>query len=576
MSCIIACYTEATIPMEQVVQAQPNWWQRFLAWVTNHPGQVSLVIVAVGFLVYLNALPNALFWDDDDGILHNIFIRDWSYLNSFFTQNLIAGSGLLSNYWRPLLLITYATEWHLWGAWAPGYHAVNIMLHLGAAVVLWEFLRKLTREPAVAFVATLVFALHPLQTEAVTYVSGRADPLAALLGFLALRQYFKHLELNAGKFWTKPYIWALAWFVLSLLTKEKAVALPALLLLVELFLWWRDKRILFWPSARAAILRLLPFAGIAAGYLWLRATVLNFNDTFNLYGEATQYTESLTTRLYTFFGVFATYLKLVLLPIGQHMERVAQVKLSFWDAEVIIGVVLMLSLVALAFWALQRKPLYALGVAWYLLTLLPASGVFVPVSALIWEHYLYLPLIGVGLMLGQALLDIVLRWRVFIYIGASLVVVWLGFLGVQTIRRNAIWRTPVSLYEDVVKYNQGSLRVWNNLGMAYVDAGKPTEAIRAYEQAIALDLRAQSAPPRHNLGNIYESLGKSDEAIKLYQAAISIDLKFIYSYQNLAALYVRQERYTDAILVLEQALVQLPDNPQLRSNLKAVQQAVVK
>jgi len=145
-------------------------------------------------------------------------------------------------------------------------------------------------------------------------------------------------------------------------------------------------------------------------------------------------------------------------------------------------------------------------------------------------------------------------------------------LGLRTVIQNRVWSTPITLYEHVLRYNQSSLRVWNNLGMAYDEADRHEDAVAAYQRAIALDGAHESAPPRHNLGVSYQALGRTAEAIRAYRAALEIDPGFIFSYQNLVALYVKQGRYAEAKQALEQALQRFPRNERFEYNLRAVEQ----
>ncbi|MGC8867035.1 MAG: hypothetical protein ACP5PA_02335, partial [Elusimicrobiales bacterium] len=89
-----------------------------------------ILFIVVGFILYANSFQNQMFWDDDDFILKNRFIKDWRYLPKYFSENIIAGSGLLSDYWRPMLLIIFCLEWHLWKDWSFGYHFVNTSFHI--------------------------------------------------------------------------------------------------------------------------------------------------------------------------------------------------------------------------------------------------------------------------------------------------------------------------------------------------------------------------------------------------------------------------------------------------------------
>ena len=152
---------------------------------------IILLLIIVGFVLYANSFPNQMFWDDDDGILKNQFIQNWQYFPKYFSENIIAGAGLLSNYWRPILLTVFSLEWHLWKDWAPGYHFVNTSFHITDAVLLFFILLYIFKNRWLAFFTALVFLVHPLQTEAVTYVSGLGDSLSVFFMFLGILFYLK-------------------------------------------------------------------------------------------------------------------------------------------------------------------------------------------------------------------------------------------------------------------------------------------------------------------------------------------------------------------------------------------------
>ena len=126
---------------------------------------IAAIFVGVGLSLYANSFSNQMFWDDDDGILNNAFVKDWSYFPQYFSENLIAGASLVSNYWRPMLLAVYSFEWHLWGDSPIGYHLVNTLAHIASAILLFFLLFKLFRRRWLAFLTSLIFLVHPLQTE---------------------------------------------------------------------------------------------------------------------------------------------------------------------------------------------------------------------------------------------------------------------------------------------------------------------------------------------------------------------------------------------------------------------------
>lgn len=529
-----------------------HWLNRNLA--TNRKAIVILAIA--GFLVYINALPNGMFWDDDDGILNNMYIRDWSNFDKFFSQSLVAGSGLSSNYWRPLLLIIYSLEWHIWGDSAPGYHLISILIHTAASGALFLLLTNLLKKRLVSFLTSLFFLIHPVQTEAVTYVSGLADPLSALFIFLGARF---HLE-DAGK----QRLWVIVFFVLGLLTKERtAVVFPIFLLLIDIFVYFKDKKTFSLPLfILAELKKLWPYFALSVAYAVLRGTVLNFNDTFNLYDEENVYTENLWVRIITFLFILPSYMELIFAPHDLHMERSAEFITSLRNLRVWVGAIIAFSLMAGTYLLRRRKPEYSLALAWFLVMIFPSSGILMPVSGLFWEHYLYFPIIGVILFIFLAGEDILKKWDgpKIKGVAGALAVIALLALSWTTLERNRDWRDPITFYNNVIRYNRESLRVWNNLGMAYAEAQDFDRAVDSYEAAIALDAKNQSAPPHHNLANAYASKGETEKAIEEYKKALAIDEKFIYSYYFLANLYIARKDYQSAVSLFETASKVYPED----------------
>ena len=565
----------------------------------NHSTLIGVVLLCVvGVGIYANSFSNQMFWDDNDGIINNVYVKNFE-VKKFFTENLIAGAGFQSNYWRPMLLITYASEWKLWGDWTPGYHVTNTLIHILNAIILFFILAYISKDFFFRFFPSLIFLIHPLQTEAITYVSGRGDPLSFLFILLGLLFYIKtfHHKAKEGRCTSKPwtynvqilfYFLSLLMFIFALLTKERAVIFPAYLILIELWYWYKDEastnfigrnppkpphspselknihnldsstipKIL--PSARAGkinfkkffkklIVSLLPFILIACIYLLLRGTALNFQNTFNIYNTETPYTASIVTRTVTFLKILPSYVELYFFPKTLFMERSETVSYAetFFDPLVLIGICITLILIFLSIFKLKENPKYAFGTLFLFTTFFPASGIFIPVAGIMYEHYMYAPIIGLSLVLALLISDLLhphitscLRSRpqcnvwnfknfhcFFSIIVMVVIIVWVLFLSGRTMLRNTEWKDPITFYEQTISYAPTSVRVWNNLGMAYADKHMNEKAIGAYSRAIALD--PQNPIPYHNLGNIYEDEKNIEMAKKYWHTAVSLNPQFI-------------------------------------------------
>src|SRR3989338_5652455 len=109
------------------------------------------VLLVIGLAIYANSFNNQLFWDDDDVITNNVFIKDWRFWPKFFSQSLIAGAGQVSNYWRPLLLFSFSLDYHLWGLNPVGYHFINTLLHILAACLAFVLIFKISHKHWLSF-----------------------------------------------------------------------------------------------------------------------------------------------------------------------------------------------------------------------------------------------------------------------------------------------------------------------------------------------------------------------------------------------------------------------------------------
>ncbi len=505
-------------------------YQKIKKFAYTHRTALAVVgLFCVGFVVYANTLQNGMFWDDNDGILNNTYVHDFR-AGKFFSENLVAGAGFESNYWRPLLLFLYSIQWNIWGAWNPGFHFVNFFIHFLNALLVFFLFRKMTKlPPTLLFVVSLIFLVHPLQTEAVTYVSGLGDPLSFLFILLGMYAYHKYRTESARN--TLYFFFSLLAFVLALLSKERAVIFPAFLLLVELWLFIKTKGNIK-NRIKETVLSLLPFFLIAGIYLLLRGTVLNFQNTFNIYNAENYYTTHIMARIFTFFSMIPEYLSLLIFPKTLFMERTENVAViaSILNIKTLIGICSTLLAAAFAAVRFKKRPEYLFALLFFAIAIFPASGIFIPVAGVIFEHYMYAPIVGFFLFLGIGLYELwhaerFTQWMKITTIG--IFSVWIVAIGIRTIIRNAEWRDPVTFYEQTLLYAPGSLRVWNNLGMAYADRGLHEKALYAYGRAIALNLK--NPIPYHNSGNTYEELGDMKTAKKYWEAALRIDPNFVPS-----------------------------------------------
>lgn len=504
-------------------------WGRFSA-ITKSWKRIFLFLLAIGVVVYANSWGNQLFWDDLDNFVNNRYVHSWEYFDRYFSENLIAGSNLSSNYWRPMMLIVWSVCWSFWQDWGGGYRIVNLLLHTGCGVLVYQLLNKLFEKKGLSLCVAVIFVIHPLQTEAITYASGISDPLS---GVFILGSIYSYLKFRIdGYKW--GWLIALGLMTLGLLSRETVVVLPAVIGALELYLYL-DKRVekTFGGWIRKVIILVGGFGVVSATYLYLRATVLNFGGTFNIYQEENEFTRHPEYRLLTFWKVLALFVGLLVWPIGLHMDRLIAIEsdLSNWQVWLgILATLLSIGIVVIGTRNFGKWKVVLFGLVWFWMWLFPVSNLVIPVNGLMFEHWMYLPLIGfwtVVVYLVEQVIKEKYRWIGIIMF--CILVIWFGCL---TILRNIEWAEATTFYTQVLSYNPTSLRIWNNLGMTYADRGQLDKAIPNYEKASALD--PTNWVPLHNIGNAYR--GKGDLALAMEYYLLALD-KNPDSYVTMSMMY---------------------------------------
>ncbi len=490
------------------------------------------------------------FWDDNDNVVNNVYIKSWHYFSKYFSENLIAGAGLVSNYWRPLLLVSYSLDYHFFGLNIYWWHFVNVSLHIACAFLIFLILKLLVKKSWFAYLISFIFLVHPIQTEAVTMITARADPMFFLFFLISIWCYLKK------KYWISLFA-----FGASLLVKEIAIVLPAILILIEICFPRKDELL------RKKFFRVLPFVLLGLFYFFGRLTILNFDNTLNFYDEAsTLYSGSVLVRFLSFLKALGIYYSLLIFPYDLHMERL------FVPATTINFSLLVIFLTTLFFFVFslyrfKKNKFYFFGFCWFFISIAPVSGVFIPINRVIYEHWLYIPMIGFFIFFIALFFEMFAcvtkkfpRLREFKKILAVFVVFYILILCAAVVDRNKDWKNPITFFNNVLNHNAESFLSWNNLGMAYYDIEDFESAKRSYQNAIKLDLEEKSAVPYHNLGNLYRELGFLEEAEIKYKKAININQRFYFSYDQLISLYIEQKRYAELKELLKTKLEFFPND----------------
>lgn len=473
---------------------------------------LSLLFVAIS-LSYSNIFQNQFLFDDEFLLQKNSLIRSWENLLQIFQSSSSAGAGGVDSFYRPLQTLAYLVTYQVAGLSEPAFHTLNLTFHFLNSVLLFFLAKQLKLNLHSATIAALLWAVHPIHTEAVTYMSATADPLHCF--FILLSSL---LFLSSKSKWGMGA--SILASLLALLSKETSVVLPALIFCLCLF---KGKRL--WPALKASS----PYWALVALYFLARMTVLNFDSTFEFYKAPNIYTENIIYRFYTFLATLPNYLGVLVFPKDLHMERSFSVYTSFISIEVLLGAfIFFASIYLMIIGIIRRKPWMTFVPLWFFSAHVPHTGVLLPVNSFFLEHWMYVP--SISLFLGFALISHKLRPVSTLII--PLMVLTLGFL---TFKQNKTWSDPITFYNYILNFEAGTLRVHNNLGMAYSDANNLPKAIEHYKKAS--EISDQAPQPLHNLGLLHLRSGNIENGIFFLEKAVAVDPNFYHSYLYLAQAY---------------------------------------
>ena len=619
-------------------------------------------------------------FDDYGSIVSNQTIRDIGNFVSSFDA-----SGYNSR--RLIGYLSFALNYHFGGLDTVGYHVVNLAIHILNAVLVYFLVVLTFRTPyfrnqrsafssqqsaigdqkqavkgnnavvnsddsttqqldsssspftihppkadppvagdsrLIAFFSALFFVVHPIQTQAVTYIVQRFTSLSALFYLLSVVMYIKgrlvsqrsasRFTLHVSRF-TQSIIYFLMFLVsavFAMKTKETAFTLPAVILLYEFSFFkssYNKRRLLLVVSA----------AAIAIPLLLIKLGGLNLSELSRQ--TMVQATGSRWVYFMTEMRVIVTYIRLIFLPVNQNIDYDYPLYDSFFAPPVFLSFLFLAAVFGAAVYLLLKSRLnvggrrsgvrsmsssqavewsgndsptqrlhdsqftihvsrftfyrlISFGIFWFFITLSIESSI-IPIADVIFEHRVYLPSVGFFIALVSAVFALAekfpIKARKAMLFGMIVIAIVFGGL---TYMRNKVWQSPISLWEDAARKSPGNMRPLLSLAEEYAKAGRYEEAIGMYRKALTLppraylNLRADEYPKVYNaLGLLYAELGRYGDAIAAFRMIPKIDPDFLEAYNNMAAAYINSGRYADAIEPLKQVTERKPDYADAHYNL---------
>jgi Flp pilus assembly protein TadD/uncharacterized membrane protein len=466
---------------------------------------------------------------------------------------------------RPLVNLSLAINYAFGGVRVWGYHALNLTLHILAGLTLFGIVARTLRQPALrdrfgqaalplALTIALIWVVHPLQTESVTYLIQRAETMMGLFYLLTLYCVIRGADSASANIW---YLASVVSCLLGMTSKEVMVSAPLIVLLY-------DRTFLSGAFAQAWRQRWRLYAGLAATWIPLGYLVASTSNRSGSAGFGT----IVTWQAYalTQLQAIALYLKLSVWPDPLVFDYGTGLAHSFSEvasSAFIVAVLLVGTLVAL-----RRWPALGFVGAWFFVILAPTTSVMPVVTQTMAEHRLYLPLAGVvalvvigAFLLGQRLFR-KQPGGVLACFSAGSVVFLFAHL---TVQRNQTYHSGLAIWNDTVAKCPNNSRAQNNLGEALLEVGKVSDAIGHYEQA--LQIQPDYAEAHNNLGNALMKEGKLRDAIGHYEQALRIQPDLADAHYNLGVALEQAGRLQDAVEHYKQALQIEPDSADAHNNL---------
>jgi tetratricopeptide (TPR) repeat protein len=499
------------------------------------------VIIFACLAVYSNTFQCTFHLDDEVSIIRNVAIRHLGDIKTIW------------DFW-PARFITYLTLAFNYNAGVLnvfGYHLFNILIHTAAALFAFWLALLTLATPAlkddkikgqsgmIALFVGLIFAVHPIQTQGVTYVVQRATSLAGLFYLATLCFYAKsRLSQKGGGIY---YAAALATAFLAFFSKEVTLTLPFAILLYE-FVFFREGKKMSWKHVVPFLLLIIVIPAVSI--------ITNSYDIKHM-KKTSEEPPFATPIQYLFsqFRVIITYVRLLFLPFNQNVDYGYAIEKSILRPPVLAGLALILSLLGSAILLLKRKPLISFCIFWFFVTLMPESSIF-PIRDLLFEHRLYITMFGYGLFIASGVYYIFGRKNM--RLAAGILIAITLFYSVLAYNRNFVWRDEISLWSDVIKKSPQSSGAYNSRGNAFAAKGDIESAIADYNRSV--EILPEYVDVYNNLANAYKRKGDFDNAIANYNKVLKLNPYHVAGHYNRGVALLEAKQLDQAIVDFSNAL----------------------
>jgi tetratricopeptide (TPR) repeat protein len=509
-----------------------------------------LILAGVTLAVYAGTLQNGFVADDESQLLLNPYVTDYHFIPKLLTSDVWAfnpNRPSPSNYYRPVQMLAYLAEYYAFDSHLWAWHLFNVLANL-AAVFAAYFLIRALGAARLGFWSAVWFALHPMHVEAVAWVAALPDLQCGVGLFTGMWLY--HRARTGAHPW-RDHALAAGVFFLALLAKETALSFPGLVLAYEFLYRKESLRTLVRAAARYA-----PYAGGLVLYVAMRLHALGkFAPATGSHFQLTPWETLLSA-----FTLVAQYVGKLLLPVGFNFFYLFHpIRQLGW--EPLAGMTIVALLVAGAVRLRRGRPVAALALAWFGITLLPVLSISNVGENVFTERYLYIPSLGFCILAGEATVWVLdrtasrpVRWGAY----AALAAIG-GFYTLQIVRRVPDWHDSLRLFLKTVELSPDSVVVQESLGLAYYQAGYPEKSIEHSQRA--LELRPDDPATLMNLATALSDLRRYADAVEYLRRATQLHPAFADAWVQLGKAYANLGQWENAAESYQRALALRSGDP---------------
>ncbi len=525
----------------------------------------------VAFLIYSNTLHGPFVFDDDPNIVENPYIR----LQSLSLQGLEdAGfEGYARN--RPVANISFALNYYVHQYSTTGYHVVNVLIHIITGILLYVFIRETlgiwrkrvsgawamdeAHISLIAFSAALLWLVHPIQTQAVSYIVQRMASMSSMFYLASFVLYLRGRLTDGLKARYLLYAGSILSGVLAIGSKENAVTLPFFILLYDWYFFQDLSRV--WLKRGLIFLSAALVVFVLAGLFYTRGYMSLWHFIESEYAGRNF---TLVERVLTEFRVVVLYLSLLVFPYPGRLNMDYDFSIShslFNPMTTVFSLGILIGLIWLAIYLAKGHRVFSFCIVWFLGNLVIESSVFG--LELVYEHRNYLPSMLVGLVV------VLLAYR-YVYVrrqwvAVSMLVIVVGVFSLWAYQRNSVWADGLLLWEDCVAKSPQKARPHMGLALVLEDKERLDEAVQQFKLSVQLDPKYAKA--YYNLGNALRKQNRHEEAIQYYLKALALEPNSISILNNMIITYGEMGKISESLEYFKRALQIEPRNVNVRYNM---------